>query len=216
MKFIKIVSLVATLLAAAAAHAVPITWDIEGHLTEASDATPLGLPLEVLLSFDSNAAFLNQSTPGRYAYSPAATTMAIWLDGSYIKTFHYNPGFGGALFVRDDSLVGGVPMDGYTFGLNEDNGSGGILTLQFIMRGTNTDLLSGGALPTVPPAGLLAEESHVFQVCESSPNSPNSCDLTFYEFELDAVRAVSEPGTLALLGLGALGLAALRQRRRRQ
>lgn len=216
MKFIKIVSSVVLLLLAAAAHAVPITWDIEAHLTEASDATPLGLPLEMLLSFDSNAAFLNQSTPGRYAYSPAATTMAIWLDGSYIKTFYYNPGFGGSLFVRDNSLVGGVPMDGYTFGLNEDNGNGGVLTLQLIMRGTNTALLSGGALPTVPPTGLLAEETHVFQVCESSANSPGACDLTFYEFNIDSVTAVSEPGTLVLLALGAFSLAALRQRRRRQ
>jgi hypothetical protein len=216
----KMMSLLAGLLLSAAVHASPVTWDFTGHIVAVQDGSiPLGTPLEIFLRFDNDAAFLNQNVPGRYVYASNSIGMDVWLDGTFIRTFNFDPAYGGTLFVRNDSLFFDpslapvpVPVDGLTFGLKEDDGDGGMVSLQFVMRGTDTSVLGSGQIPTLPPPGLLDLQAHNFQICDSSGNNPGSCDMFQLDVALDSVSAVPEPGTVMLCGIAVLGLARMRRR----
>ncbi len=74
--------------------------------------------------------------------------------------------------------------------------------------------MSSGAIPALPPAGLLGLQTHIFQVCNSSANNPNACDNFFLNASLDSVRVVPEPVTLLLFGIAMLALAYFRRRPR--
>jgi hypothetical protein len=217
----KIIALLASLLLCWAAQAAPVTWDFTGHVVHVeNNDIPLDTPLEIFLRFDTEAAFLNQNVAGRYAYASNSISMEIWLNGSFVHTFYFDPGYGGTLFVRNDSpfsdpVFGDHPVDGLTFGLREDDGDGGVLSVSMIMRGTDTSVLGSGQIPTLPPPGILDLATHNFQVCASNGNNPNSCDRFELDATLDSVRFVAEPATIMLFGIAMLGLAGLGRRRRR-
>jgi hypothetical protein len=211
MKFTKIMSFLAGISACALVHASPVTWDLNGHVNNSFNGPAVGTQIEVFLTFDPAANLQNISPAGRYIYNPSSIQMAVWVGGFYGNTFFYDPTAGASLFVRNDSLVGGVPVDGVTMALAEWD-EGNLLQLIALFRGTDTSVLSSGAIPVDFPAGLLTEEMHTFQACESTPNNPNSCDVFQVDVVLDSVSKVPEPATLALFGLGAAALARTRRR----
>lgn len=124
-----------------------------------------------------------------------------------------NPGATAYIFLRDgfSSLPGfPQPIDGYTFGILSAEG----LNIQITMRGPILDLVNGPGLAESPDPRLASfgtpGVSPDFQICSPIP----SCSAVEIAGTINSVARIREPHVLGLLGVGMLGLAVARRRKR--
>jgi hypothetical protein len=155
-----------------------------------------------------------------------------FIDGVDLGSFT-DAGDTGAVFktiiVRNDILFGepAVLVDGYSFGITVTYGNGVIGDDQdnflIVFRGPqNLGVVTDGReLALTPPVGLLDLESRLWNFCSGrlieNPNGAsqppvNNCEYAFLLGDVESTGSVPEPGSLALLGLGLLGLGLGRRR----
>ncbi|XHS77008.1 PEP-CTERM sorting domain-containing protein [Burkholderiaceae bacterium UC74_6] len=202
------------LCCSALAHAGTVTWNLGGKIDDATgfDEVAVGDQVNVFVSFNTLAGLnLNPGRSdipnGKYQYFGNSLTMDIWVNGVERGFFTFDPNYGGSMILRNNAPFPVQAVDGITFSLNEADDGGATLSLAAILRGTLLNVFSSGSLPSTPPAGLLSEETHIFQVCRTSANAqPGQCDLGQVDVTLDSINAVPEPTSLALSVL-ALSLA---------
>jgi hypothetical protein len=201
------------------AGAMPVLWEFSGHLDAVTGA--VGIPIaagdafSIDVGFDTGAALQNQ-LGGRYRYDPSSITFSIRIDGLGPFNSSFNPSAGGTFFLRNDAVPpdAGPPLvDGMSFGLNDFNDAGGLSSLSLVMRNGDTSIFSDGTLPSTPDPRLVTGYARSFQFCSSSTNNPNSCDLAEVDGTLEAVQALPEPASVALLAAGFAGVALTRRRK---
>jgi hypothetical protein len=205
-------ALLATFLSPMAANAVPITWEIKGVIDTADDtsSSEIGDAFTVLISFDTDASLETAQTGGRfdpgtrYQYVASAVSFLVSLEGQSDQSVTpFGDGID-LLWLRDNSgdrsCCEFEEVDGLTFALQDLNGFGASI----IFRGSILDIFSGGQLPTNPDPRLVDLEIARFQWLAENGSAFG---------QVESIRRVAEPGTLALLGLGLLGMGAVRRRK---
>ncbi len=204
-------ALIAVLLSPIMAQADLVTWEFSGLIEDTDRAgVVIGDAFSVQVIFDTEAALLTTQTGGRfdpgarYEYDPSAMSFVVNLPGLIHEVFTPGGGFD-LLWLRDNSgdrAAGGEPaqVDGLTFQLEGAD----FLVQAGIFRGSILDIFDGPGLPSTPDSRLVDLEISNFFISTSDGAAAG---------RILSVRAIPEPGTLALL---ALGLAAMRLARRRR
>jgi hypothetical protein len=185
------------------AYAVETHWEFQGRIATVSngpgvppDWTP-GTPYRIVVGFDTNATLdvvIDGTASGkRYNYS-GDTRFQIYMGTTCNPCDFRDPQ--GFVFLRDDyaNLVGdpAVPetaVDGYSFGLQENDASIGL-----IMRGPVTDIVNGPTLAVSPDPRLAGLEIATLQICAPFPGTPPEFEDRCADIELDApIDSVKRP-----------------------
>lgn len=210
---------VAASLSTSPAQAVPITFNFAGTISTIND--PLGAFSGVAAGTGFSGSYTFESTTadadasaaiGRYANALTAFSLTI---GAHSLTFQPPPQTPNQIVVRDN--VG--PPDSYNV-LADFAGFGGYSDIDLLGLGGqgSSALFSSDALPlTAAFFPLLTQTAFQLDLFQANSNPPpantQTGRLTGTLSRLE-VAQVPEPGTLALLGLGALGLAAAQRKNR--
>jgi hypothetical protein len=229
-KFLGIVLFGAALVAAPTANAIPTAWLFQGELNYADGA---GLPgginvgdaFSFVLHFDTAAPLSNPVDCGtggigtrcNYYGDPGLYFSDIHL-GSFSASMFSGQSENNLIIVRNNTEFPDAAniVDGYTFGARNFSDATENTSFQIIMRGPEdlTVVTDGRVLPLTPPAGLLGLTTSGFQICDS--RAEFDCYYADVGGRFTSIAAVPESSTYALMvaGLGVLGLAARRRRRR--
>lgn len=206
-------TLIAVLLSPMVANADLISWEFTGQISVASgsSSSSVGDLFRVVVGFDTDATLVQAQTGGifgagtRYEYDGSGVSFHVSLQGQADQSI--TP-FGEGLdfiWLRDNSADRACcefdEVDGLTFALLDANAFG----VSIILRGSILDIFSGGELPTNPDPRLLDLEIAAFQWTVED-------GLTIGE--ISSITRVPEPGTLALLAIGLLGMGFAGFRRR--
>ena len=204
-------ALLAVLLSPVVAQADLVTWEFSGLI---GDTDRLGVNIadafSVQVNFDTDASLLTTRTGGRfdpgarYEYDPSGMSFVVNLPGLIDEVF--TPGAGlNVLWLRDNSgdrAAGGEPtqVDGLSFVLE----GAGFLVQAGIFRGSILDIFDGPGLPSTPDPRLVDLEISSFFISTSDGAASG---------RISSVTSVPEPGTLALLGIGLLGMGLSRRKK---
>jgi hypothetical protein len=215
----KILGLVAMGLLAAAmtAKAAMVTWnfqgtvdiiDVRGSIPSCVDTTTNNA-FSFNLQFDTSAAIIKTeagATSGhRYTYDGSSLSLRGFA-GDCPEFQPQNGGSGSGMQIMDN-WVDGNPRDGIFFGLVDTNN----MEWFFGFRGPEyLDIFNGPSLPTDPDPRLLSlSRPWQFQICQPL----DVCNVSSAYGTVTSISRVPEPGTLALLGLGLLGLGITKRRK---
>jgi hypothetical protein len=209
------------LLAAPAADAAMVTWEIRGVITEIDNGTDdafeelaVGDSYRFRWTFDLAAPLLFEFPAGGYRYD--GSTMTVAVDAGPVSGVTIGASPTSRIILRDNSLVGAELTDGITFSHQAfDPADGGFYTfIAHIMRGAVLDIFNGAALPSRPDPRLASLDIATLNICRTNSDSASDCERGLLVGSIDSVRYVPEPGSLALLGLGLAGLGVARRRAR--
>lgn len=214
MRKLKLILAALCMISPFAANAVPITWEFTGEIDDVSGSpgVAIGDAFHVLVNFDTDASLERAQTGGRfdpgtrYEYDASGVSMLVSFPG--LSDQLITP-FGDGLdllWLRDNSgdrsLDEFDEVDGLTFALLDSNSIG----VSIVLRGSILDIFNGGDLPVNPDPRLVDLEIARFQWLTADGSA-------FGDVAAISRVSVPEPSTLALLGIGLLGMGLARRRR---
>ncbi len=198
------------------------------------DFINVGDPFSFTINFNSLAPVTNPAACGNggpgtrcnHNGDPLLQITNWFIDGVDLGSFAEDGETGSivkTIIVRNDAPFGNpaVPVDGYSFAISVTYGNGAIGDDQddflIVFRGPqNLDVVTDAReLALTPPAGLFDLESRLINICSGrlieNPNGStlppaNNCEYAFVVGQFESTGSVPEPGSLALLGVGLLGL----------
>lgn len=215
------------------ALAVSVTWEAQGSV-DTSDVAPgvfasfmpelvgteSGDPFVLRITFDTDAPLIGQTThdAGGTTHSFDASALVLALEvlnrGTHVFTIDQTvppatiPSLVG---ISDDVVTPEAIFDSLKFQHNYLTEAG---TQQFyilaVFSSTDLSVLSGGNLPLWPdPRWLIEGSEHEILIVTPASGSLRGIFTSLVRLP----TTIPEPGSLALLGLGLVGLWAVRRRR---
>jgi hypothetical protein len=207
--------------------AMPVSWLIQGQISEVlGDVDPvinIGDLFSFELNFDtstpvSNPLFCGTGGPGTTCRHNGGLTQSfsnVVIDGTDFGDHVANPLGNNQIIVRNDALLFGVTLDGYTFATQANYSDTRGRGYSIILRGPE-DLevvTDGRLLPIMLPPGWMSWGTRSMLFCDGDVEPTTSflanCDYARVSGTITSIRgltAVSEPGTFAILALGIMGL----------
>jgi PEP-CTERM motif len=186
-----------------AAEAGPVTWEFSGEIAIVTDidndlggAITVGTPFSGSFTFDFATPDGDPSiVAGRYNNAITAISGRV---GAY--AFSGTGAFNSVIRITDSP---GGDNDAFVFGMGDIlfPDFGGVFSLSFLLSNADGSAFASDALPEIPPDLVLF----------SGPRMTFSAEPGRAAFVGDVVALVPEPGTLVLLGFGALALARRRK-----
>jgi PEP-CTERM motif len=218
--------LLAALLAGPmSANAANVDWAINGQFDFINGSQSGGFPVQPG-DFFSFVMHFDSATPGGCSPSGAGTVChynnpgLFYTDGIFGPivqgTVPFNSSF---VEVYDDatSPFQGLPgnVDGYMFrGFNTDGpaNSGDAQKWSVYLLTQDLSYFSGQpGLPSTPPS--LNGLTSYFRFCRSDGPQGTGCELVLLQGPISSATSVPEPGTLAILALGLVGIGVSRRRK---
>lgn len=210
------------------ALALPVTWELRGtlHTAQGSDLSPLITPTSPFafrVQFDtdlppaSNPLACGGGGAGstcRYTGGLVPRFVDLRVGGLSEPEFTADQA-SNLILIRNDAPSSAGPVDGISFGTRRSFADGEFINFLVIFRGPQRlDVVTDATrLPGDPPSGLLDLGERTFEVCHSSAQPGDDCDLTLVRGTVDSVSRVPEPATAGLLALALGALGASRRRR---